>query len=134
MAEEKKIVLPPIEDTYGMGAVPVGEALAQRTNQLTTALTRISALEEQQHGDSVLLATLRPKLADCESALAKSEAQVTALEEQIEELRKALGECEEYFDGRADADHNGERFIPNSEMSLLVAIRAALSSSPEVKR
>ena len=43
-----------------------------------------------------------------------------------EELRTVLVECEEYFDQRADADHNGVSFIANDEMRLLTEIRDIL--------
>lgn len=52
--EQRK--LPPIEDTFGMGAVPVADALRQREAQLRTAL---SSLEEAQ----VTIAELRAELS-----------------------------------------------------------------------
>ena len=48
---------------------------------------------------------------------------------EIERLRTVLGECEEYFDQRADADHNGVSFIANDEMRLLTEIREVLPAS-----
>lgn len=47
------------------------------------------------------------------------------------EMFEALKECEEYFDQRADADqpHGCDSPIPNEEMKLLMAIRAALSKA-----
>jgi hypothetical protein len=45
---------------------------------------------------------------------------------EMERLREALLECRDYFSDRADADHNGERFIPNSAMRMLQMIDAAL--------
>lgn len=30
-----------------------------------------------------------------------------------------LDDCREYFDRRADADYNGERYVPNTEMRLM---------------
>jgi hypothetical protein len=41
----------------------------------------------------------------------------------------ALEEAEEYFNARADADHNGERYVGNAEMNLLTTIRAALTKA-----
>lgn len=38
----------------------------------------------------------------------------------------ALQECEEYFDKRADADHDQDGFIPNEEMRLLTMVKEAL--------
>jgi len=34
------------------------------------------------------------------------------------DLIEALEECAEYFANREDADHDGERYIPNKEMRL----------------
>ena len=46
--------------------------------------------------------------------------------ERIDKLEDALKECEEYFDARADADHNGERYVGNAEMDFLTLVRSAL--------
>jgi hypothetical protein len=45
------------------------------------------------------------------------------------EMYEALKDCEEYFDSRADADHNGERYVGNAEMDFLVMIRAAIAKA-----
>lgn len=45
----------------------------------------------------------------------------------IEEMREALIEAEDYFDNLADADCDQDGYIPNKEMTLLVAVRKALS-------
>jgi hypothetical protein len=45
------------------------------------------------------------------------------------ELLEALQECEEYFDNRADADHDETGFVPNEEMKLLTTVRAALAKA-----
>lgn len=39
--------LPPIEDTFGLGAVPVAEALRQRSDQLQASLLREKGLREE---------------------------------------------------------------------------------------
>lgn len=44
------------------------------------------------------------------------------LKSRIKEMIAVLEECEEYFDNRQDADHNGENFVPNTEMKLLAMI------------
>jgi hypothetical protein len=49
-----------------------------------------------------------------------------ALEAQNRDLLEALKECEEYFDQRADADHNGERYVGNAEMKMLTTVRDAI--------
>lgn len=54
-----------------------------------------------------------------------------SLSQSREELmRKALEECEEYFDGKADADQpvGCDHPIPNEEMRLLTTVREALST------
>jgi hypothetical protein len=40
------VKLPPIEDTFGLGAVPVAEALRQRTDQLKASLEREGRLRD----------------------------------------------------------------------------------------
>lgn len=45
MSDEVK--LPPIEDTFGMGAVPVADALRQRNEQLRESLAQIATLTAQ---------------------------------------------------------------------------------------
>lgn len=43
-----------------------------------------------------------------------------------EEIFNTLNNCKEYMENIADADHNGENFVPNKEMLLLVQIDWAL--------
>jgi hypothetical protein len=43
----------------------------------------------------------------------------------LEQALEALDECETYFADRQDADHYGERFVPNKEMLLLMTVAAA---------
>jgi hypothetical protein len=52
-----------------------------------------------------------------------AEARVAELESRVAELDKVLIECEEYFDNRAGADHDGIGFVANEEMKLQVMIR-----------
>jgi hypothetical protein len=47
----------------------------------------------------------------------------------IRELAAALQECADYFDNRADADHDGEGFVPNEEMKLLSVCNRALGQA-----
>jgi hypothetical protein len=47
----------------------------------------------------------------------------------VKSLIDALQECEEYFDNHADADHNGERYIPNNAMKMLTTVREALEKA-----
>jgi hypothetical protein len=49
----------------------------------------------------------------------------------IDEMRDALAECREYFDSRADADHNGSTFVANDAMVLVQTIDAALRKTAE---
>ncbi|WP_157970119.1 hypothetical protein [Pelagibacterium sediminicola] len=44
-------------------------------------------------------------------------------------MLEALYEAEEYFDNRADADHDGTGFVPNEEMKLLTVVRAAIAKA-----
>lgn len=50
------------------------------------------------------------------------------LHESHHALVEALNQCREYFDGRADADCEGDplEFVPNREMRILAEIDAAL--------
>ncbi len=49
---------------------------------------------------------------------------------EVQRLREALRECEDYFDNRADAEYTPERAAPqgNEEMRMLGVVRAALGS------
>lgn len=47
----------------------------------------------------------------------------------IDEMLEALREAEEYFDNRADADHDETGFVPNEEMKLLTVVRAAIAKA-----
>ncbi|MBN7804862.1 hypothetical protein JZX86_05725 [Agrobacterium rosae] len=48
------------------------------------------------------------------------------LQKRVAALIAVLVECENYFDGRADADCDQDGFIPNEEMRLLTEVREAL--------
>ena len=54
-----------------------------------------------------------------EQTLNQAQARILALE-------NALYECAEYFENRADADHDETGFVPNVEMRLLQTIDEAL--------
>lgn len=45
------------------------------------------------------------------------------------DMLEALYEAEEYFDNRADADHDETGFVPNEEMKLLAVVRAAIAKA-----
>lgn len=49
----------------------------------------------------------------------------------IKVMREALWECENYFDQKADADHDQDGPVPNEEMRMLVVVRNALLSVTE---
>jgi hypothetical protein len=51
---------------------------------------------------------------------------------QLRLVRSALGECEEYFEGRADAEYftDSPDACGNREMQLLVEVQDALRSLP----
>jgi hypothetical protein len=48
---------------------------------------------------------------------------------EIAKLRDVLDECKDYFDNRADADHDETGFVPNEEMKLLSIVRSALEKA-----
>jgi len=51
----------------------------------------------------------------------------------MEDLQQYLDDLEEYFEDRADADYEDERYIPNEEMRLLSKvqkIKAILNIEP----
>jgi len=52
-----------------------------------------------------------------------------AIDQTRDALIGALQECEEYFDKRADADHDQDGFIPNEEMRLLTRVKEALDKA-----
>lgn len=45
----------------------------------------------------------------------------------LDEMTDVLEECEAYFDNKADADHDESGFVPNREMVLLSAVKAAIA-------
>lgn len=45
-----------------------------------------------------------------------------------DDIRQALYDAYEYFDQRSDADHNGVRFIANTELKLASAFQAIIES------
>lgn len=45
----------------------------------------------------------------------------------LDTLVEVLEQCREYFADRADADHNGERFVANPAMQLQMAVDVALA-------
>ncbi len=53
--------------------------------------------------------------------------------EQMQTIIDALEECEEYFDQRADADYEDERYVGNKEMNLLTVVREAIAKAKEPK-
>ena len=59
---------------------------------------------------------------------AERESSLLSLKTEMEAMAKALDECEDYFDNRADADCDQDGFIQNEEMKLLQVVREALAS------
>ena len=51
------------------------------------------------------------------------------LEEHVKMLRDVLGEAEEFFDDRADAEIIDGGYLANAEMRLLMVVRAALEAT-----
>lgn len=52
-----------------------------------------------------------------------------------EHLIETLSECRDYFDDRADADQpSGEFPQPNEEMTLLIAVKQAMSFAEKLTR
>lgn len=62
--------------------------------------------------------------------LGKLHSLIDRKDAQIAALLSALIECEDYFDGRADADCDQDGFIPNDEMRLLTAVREVIHKVP----
>jgi hypothetical protein len=56
-------------------------------------------------------------------AVARTQAEAAEVEELVNDLR-------EYLSDREDADHNGERFIPNEEMRLLIRLNELFPALP----
>lgn len=48
-----------------------------------------------------------------------------------ENLKELLQELHEYMDNKSDADHDGEKFLPNSEMKLAGRIEEVLNQLQE---
>src|SRR5688572_677680 len=51
-------------------------------------------------------------------------------EEWISVVKDVLFELQEYLNDKADADHDGENYIPNTEMKLLSSVNEALNKMP----
>ncbi len=56
-------------------------------------------------------------------SVARTRAEAVEIEELVNDLR-------EYLSDREDADHNGERFIPNEEMRLLIRLNELFPEQP----
>lgn len=52
---------------------------------------------------------------------------LTDREKTIAEIINTLNDCQDYFDDKADADHDGEGFVANKEMKLLASVKAAIA-------
>lgn len=52
--------------------------------------------------------------------------ELKAAYQRIAELEAVLGECQDYFEERADADCDQDGFIPNEEMRMLHSIDEVL--------
>lgn len=58
-----------------------------------------------------------------------TDCQLDRAQQRERKLRTVLEEALEYFEDRQDADHNGERFVPNKEMRMAQTIREALGEA-----
>lgn len=76
------------------------------------------ALIEEMERERLRLQLPR-RLSNTSGELVVARLQITAMVE-------ALEACEEYFDNKADADHDETGFVPNREMVLLKMVRDAL--------
>jgi chromosome segregation ATPase len=107
MSEQKEVVLPPIEDTFGMGAVPVADALRQRTNQLRTALGQLAALtekvEEWKHSNLANWWSDHPRPADFDM-----NAYALALEHRVRWLECGISAGREDRNGFRDRAEKAE--------------------------
>ena len=63
--------------------------------------------------------SLRVDILEAEKAIDEFEKQV---EQEHKEVKEVLAEIREYFDNRADADHDGEGYVPNEAMKILSTI------------
>lgn len=161
---EKEVKLPPIEDTFGLGAVPMADALRQRNEQLREYIAQIAILRDAfirtgrnlgayltdevsneficngipeearlvverltakaklDSADASWARTNRPKLADCEDALRKAEAEISTLKDEaetMEELSKAKLPCGHHY-GYAFTENGGKTgFCTLCELAIL---------------
>jgi multidrug efflux pump subunit AcrA (membrane-fusion protein) len=90
-ATENEVKLPPLEDIYGMGAIPVGDALAQRNDQLRGALAQIAALTKENTAikegkgwfEDTPSGTRRHYFCSDEEELKQASIQIAALTAQV---------------------------------------------------
>lgn len=71
-------------------------------------------------------------LLDASQAEAMVRHMLEGMPDTTADLIEVLHECEAYFDNRADADCDQDGFIPNKEMTLLSAVREAISKADTV--
>jgi hypothetical protein len=101
-----------------------------RTIPLTASLlesARIMAanhFQEGRHGTAIALNSLVAEVETLREGGRHEE--LKAAYERIKELECLLGDLDDYFDGRSDADCDQDGFIPNEEMKLLTQIRELL--------
>lgn len=67
--------------------------------------------------------------ADNRNVAAATTPEIARLIAASPDMLEALYEAEEYFDNRADADHDETGFVPNEEMKLLTVVRAAIAKA-----
>lgn len=60
-------------------------------------------------------------------------AGVTLYAERSKILLEALQECKDYFMDKADADYEGESYVPNKEMRIAVSIDKAIEEFNKTK-
>ena len=66
-------------------------------------------------------------LDDLRNTLEDTAGELSDAHKRIDALQAVLDDVLEYMDQRADADHDGDRFVPNEEMRLMLAIEAVMS-------
>lgn len=60
------------------------------------------------------------------NAIKAVEELMLATQRELDAREEVLNDCDDYFEERMDADHDGQSFIPNREMAMSARIKVAL--------
>lgn len=94
------------------------------TTDKQALIEKIDAAEHTHFALGILVDVAQDDLDKARAAQKESRDRLQSLRKQLIEL-KILSEVAEYFASREDADHNGERYVPNTEMRLLQDVQQA---------